>query len=77
MHKGIKHTGKTPKNFKDDRALRDQLAKLEKDLHQAVEEERYEDAAVLRDSIKQLTAALNYPMNPPCGHEPASIFDSH
>ena len=57
MHKGIKHTGKAPKNFKDDRALRDQLAKLEKDLHQAVEEERYEDAAVLRDSIKQLTAS--------------------
>ena len=55
MHKGIKHTGKTPKNFKD-RAFGTNWPNWKRP-RQAVEEERYEDAAVLRDSIKQLTAS--------------------
>jgi protein arginine kinase activator len=67
MHKGIKHTGKAPKHFKDDRATRDQLEKLEKKLQKAIIEERYEDAAVLRDSIKQLSEQAT-PADEPSAH---------
>ena len=55
---------KRQRTASDDRALRDQLAKLEKDLHQAVEEERYEACRCAFETPSSSSQpALNYPMN--------------
>ena len=58
MHKGLKHTGKTPKNYRNVRELEAKSKKLEKELKKAIGEERYEDAAVIRDSLKAMAETL-------------------
>lgn len=58
MHKGLKHSGKAPKNYRNTRELEAKAKKLEIELKKAIEEERYEDAAVIRDSIKALAETL-------------------
>jgi len=58
MHKGLKHTGKTPKNYRNTRELEAKSKKLEKELKKAIGEERYEDAAVIRDSLKAMAETL-------------------
>jgi protein arginine kinase activator len=61
-HGSIKHVGKVPKNWKKqqeekkataDVPLAERIASLEKKMAQAIKEERYEDAATIRDTIKQ------------------------
>jgi len=59
MHKGLKHNGKAPKNYRNTRELIAKSKKLEKELEKAVKDERYEDAAVIRDSLKALAEALH------------------
>lgn len=59
MHKGLKHKGKAPKNYRNTRELEAKSKKLEKELKKAVIEERYEDAAVIRDSLKELAETLH------------------
>ena len=59
MHKGLKHTGKAPKNYRNTRELEAKSKKLEKELKKAVKEERYEDAAVIRDSLKELAETIH------------------
>ena len=59
MHKGLKHSGKAPKNYRNTRELAARSKKLEKELQKAVDEERYEDAAVIRDSLKALAETLH------------------
>jgi len=56
IHRHTQHTGKTPRQF---RAQRDEgaLQKLRQQLEDAVRDERYEDAARLRDRIQGLGIA--------------------
>jgi protein arginine kinase activator len=52
MHKGTKHLGKMPRSLKQSRDLADQLKQLQKKLDRAVTEENFEQAASLRDEIR-------------------------
>lgn len=54
MHKGTRHVGKVPARASEEKAREDQLSDLKVALESAVTEERYEDAASIRDQIQQL-----------------------
>jgi protein arginine kinase activator len=54
MHKGVTHVGKVPSRAIERRSLQDRLDRLEKEMHDAIKSERYEDAARLRDEITTL-----------------------
>src|SRR5215472_4647316 len=55
MHKGTRHTGKVPEALRASREQSDQLKLLQKKLAKAIEDENFEQAAQLRDEIKQIT----------------------
>jgi len=55
MHKGTRHVGKSPEALRQERDLADRVNRLQKQLTQAIEAENFEQAATLRDEIKQLT----------------------
>ncbi|HET7625819.1 MAG TPA: UvrB/UvrC motif-containing protein [Verrucomicrobiae bacterium] len=59
MHKGTRHAGKVPEALRQTRDLSDRLKTLQKKLAKAVEEEHFEQAALLRDEIKQMSAKLS------------------
>ena len=62
MHKGIRHVGKVPEALRQSRDTSDRLKQLQKQLAKAIEEENFEQAALLRDEIKRTTArAINKP----------------
>jgi len=50
-HAGSQHVGKKPKKLSEIMPLENQIASLEEKLKNAISEERYEDATVLRDQI--------------------------
>jgi protein arginine kinase activator len=54
IHGGVKHSGKTPRRLPQTRQAQQELTKLRKQLHKAVVDEAYEEAARLRDQIRQL-----------------------
>jgi protein arginine kinase activator len=54
IHGNIRHTGKTPRRLPRTRQAQKELTQLRKQLHQAVVDEAYEEAARLRDRIKRL-----------------------
>ena len=54
MHKGTRHIGKAPEALRATREHSDRLKTLQKKLVKAIESENFEDAALLRDEIKQL-----------------------
>jgi len=54
MHKGTEHVGKLPQRAHREVELGDRMRALTEDLQKAVAEENYENAAALRDQIKQL-----------------------
>jgi protein arginine kinase activator len=58
MHKGTRHAGKVPENLRSKRDFTDQLNQLQKKLAKAIETEKFEQAAQLRDEIKQLYSRL-------------------
>ena len=58
MHKGTRHVGKVPESLRQTRDLNDRLKQLQKKLSKAIEEEDFEEAAILRDEIKQASARL-------------------
>jgi protein arginine kinase activator len=58
LHKGPRHAGKVPRALCQTRDLSDRLKLLQKNLAQAVQEEDFEQAARLRDEIKQTNARL-------------------
>jgi protein arginine kinase activator len=59
IHGETQHTGKFPKRGAPDASQRQyQMIKLHSDLRAAVDEERYEDAARLRDQIQKLETEL-------------------
>jgi len=59
MHKGTRHIGKVPEALREKRELSDRLKLLQKKLNKAVDDENFEQAASLRDEIKQMTARLS------------------
>ena len=58
MHKGLKHTGKMPARLSRRYAMADLVKSLETDLQKAVKNEKYEDAARLRDEIQKIEHEL-------------------
>ena len=58
MHKGTRHVGKVPESLRQSRDLSDRLRMLQKKLAKAIEDENFEQAAQLRDEIKQMSAKL-------------------
>jgi protein arginine kinase activator len=59
MHKGTRHVGKVPDSLRQTRDISDRLKALQKKLAKAIEEENFEEAALLRDEIKQMNARLS------------------
>ena len=59
MHKGTKHVGKVPEGLRQNHDLTERLKTLQKKLSKAVEDENFEQAALLRDEIKQMNAKLD------------------
>lgn len=55
MHKGTRHVGKIPSRAEKSQAALGQLTDLQAQLDTAISEERYEDAAALRDRIHKLS----------------------
>jgi len=55
MHKDTRHTGKVPEALRATREQSDRLKLLQKKLAKAIEQENFEEAALLRDEIKQIT----------------------
>ena len=58
MHKGVRHVGKVPEGLRTKRDLTERMDSLQKKLAKAIETEDFEQAALLRDEIKQLTSRL-------------------
>ena len=56
MHKGTRHVGKAPAALRQSRETADRLKTLQRKLAKAIEEENFEQAAVLRDDLKQWAA---------------------
>ncbi|QVL29892.1 UvrB/UvrC motif-containing protein [Telmatocola sphagniphila] len=54
IHGKNRHSGKTPRRLPTLKDAQQELSKLRKQLHRAIEEEAYEEAAGLRDRIKEL-----------------------
>ncbi len=55
MHKGTRHTGKAPEALRATRENADRMKTLQTRLARAIKDENYEQAAQVRDEIKQLT----------------------
>ena len=58
MHTGIRHVGKVPLALQQSRDVADRLKALNKKLTKAIEDENFEQAALIRDEIKQTSAKL-------------------
>jgi protein arginine kinase activator len=56
MHKGDHHVGKVPVRAAHTQAVSNQMQQLTEQLETAVREEKYEDAAQIRDQIRELEA---------------------
>ena len=54
IHKHTRHKGKVPKEFKDRFVKIEKIRELNKKLKEAVENEEFEDAAILRDKIREM-----------------------
>ena len=58
MHKGLTHTGKIPSRLYRNLQIDNQRKNLQRDLQKAVEEERYESAAEIRDQLRKLEEGI-------------------
>jgi protein arginine kinase activator len=54
MHKGTRHVGKIPRGLKLGRDFQERIKTLQRSLEEAIAVENYEEAARLRDTIRQL-----------------------
>ena len=57
MHKGTRHVGKFPESLRTEKEAAARLKTLQKKLAKAIEVEDFEQAAKLRDEIKQVSAS--------------------
>ncbi|MDA0811684.1 MAG: UvrB/UvrC motif-containing protein [Verrucomicrobia bacterium] len=55
MHKGTRHVGKVPSGVAKAHETTGQVAEMRAQLDSAIREERYEDAAALRDKIQKMS----------------------
>jgi len=62
MHKGTRHTGKSPEALRQNREQTARLLLLQKKLNKAVEEENFEEAAKVRDEMKEITSRATEPV---------------
>ena len=53
MHKGTRHVGKVPQQLQQHKDYVEKLNRLQKQLEKAISDEDFEQAALLRDEIKQ------------------------
>ena len=58
MHKGDHHVGKVPAKAVHTLALNGKIQELSEQLEKAVREEKYEDAAQIRDEIREMETKL-------------------
>jgi protein arginine kinase activator len=58
MHKGTRHIGKVPEALRQTQDVKERVKQLQKKLAKAIEEENFEQAALLRDEIKQASTRL-------------------
>ena len=58
MHKSDRHVGKVPSKAAHTLVITEQIKELSENLERAVREEKYEDAAHIRDQIRQLESKL-------------------
>jgi len=63
MHKGTRHTGKVPEGLRRTRDASERLGLLQRKLAEAIEEENFEQAAILRDEIKQMSSRIAGPVS--------------
>ena len=63
MHKGTRHVGKVPEALRASREQTDRLKTLQKKLEKAVKSENYEEAARLRDEIREMSERPAPPKN--------------
>ena len=61
MHKGTRHVGKAPETQRASTENADRLKALQKKLEKAIEAENFEEAAQLRDEIRQMTERSTAP----------------
>jgi protein arginine kinase activator len=61
MHKGTRHVGKAPAALRQSREVSDRMKLLQKKLAKAIEEENFEQAAILRDELKQFSGRPAHP----------------
>jgi protein arginine kinase activator len=61
MHKGTRHVGKAPEAQRSSSENADRLKALQKRLDKAIESENFEEAAQVRDEIRQVTERSNSP----------------
>jgi protein arginine kinase activator len=54
MHKGLEHKGKVPARLLKARQREAEIRKLQRELRRAVDDEKYETAAEIRDRIKKI-----------------------
>ena len=59
IHSSIKHVGKTPKAVDKTKAVKATIKELKENLDKAINLEEYEEAAMLRDKIKELEGKNN------------------
>ena len=52
------HIGDVPPNFREKKAMQDKISKKKEELQELILSEDYEGAAVIRDEVRTLTAAL-------------------
>ena len=54
LHGHVTHRGRVPQRFREQQALKDRIASLEKEREEAIRNENYERAAEIRDELKKL-----------------------
>ena len=54
LHGNVTHTGRAPADRREKREREDRLARLKRELAAAIAEEKFEDAAKLRDEIRTM-----------------------
>jgi protein arginine kinase activator len=58
MHKGTRHIGKVPSKAAHTVVISEKIKELTEELDKAVRTEKYEDAAQIRDQIRELESKL-------------------
>ncbi|MEK7674375.1 MAG: UvrB/UvrC motif-containing protein [Verrucomicrobiota bacterium] len=58
MHKGTRHIGKVPHQLRHSQDLTEKLKVLQKKLEKAITDEDFEEAATLRDELKQVKGRI-------------------